>query len=63
MERLKACYVLLFIRLHTFVQLDDVTPDEPDEVREVGNSGLVSNVVEHVLVVHYRGRVTTVSQS
>lgn len=49
--------VLLFIRLHTLVQLDDMTPDEPHEIREVRHSGLVSNVVEHVLVVHYKGRV------
>lgn len=43
---------LLFISLHTLVQLDDVASDEPDQIGEVRHGRFVPDVVEHVLVVH-----------
>lgn len=43
---------LLFIRLYTLVQFDDVAADKPDQVTEIWDRGLISNVVQHVLVVH-----------
>ena len=42
----------LFIGLNTLVQLDDMTADEPHQVAEVRHGRLVSDVVQHVLVVH-----------
>lgn len=45
---------LLFICLHTLVQLDDMTADKPDQVTEIWDRCLISNVVQHVLVVHWR---------
>lgn len=46
----------LFISLHTLVQLDDVAADEPDQVTEIRDRRLVPDVVQHVLVVHWRRR-------
>lgn len=44
----------LFIRLHTLVQFDDMAADEPDQVAEIRDCRLISDVVQHVLVVHCR---------
>lgn len=48
--------LLLFVRLHTLVQLDDVAADEPHQVGEVGHGRFVPDVVQHVLVIHCRAR-------
>ena len=45
---------LLFICLHTLVQLDDMAANKPDQVAEIWNGCLISDVVQHVLVVHWR---------
>lgn len=42
----------LFVRLHTLVQFDDVAADKPDQVAEIRDGRLVSDIVQHVLVVH-----------
>lgn len=47
---------LLFVRLHALVQLDDVAADEPHQVGEVRHGRFVPDVVQHVLVIHCRGR-------
>lgn len=43
---------LLLICLNAVVQLYDMATDEPDEVGEVRDGRLVSNIVQHRLVVH-----------
>lgn len=45
---------LLFVCLNAVVQLYHVAPDEPDQVGEVRDGCLVSNIVQHRLVVHWR---------
>lgn len=42
----------LFVRLHALVQFDDVAADEPHQVTEIWHRRLITNVVQHVLVVH-----------
>lgn len=42
----------LFVRLHTLVQFDDMAADKPDQVAEIRDGRLVSDIVQHVLVVH-----------
>lgn len=44
----------LFVCLHTLVQFDDMAADEPDQVAEIRDCRLISDVVQHVLVVHCR---------
>lgn len=45
---------LLFICLHTLVQFDDMAANKPDQVAEIWDRCLISDVVQHVLVVHWR---------
>lgn len=47
---------LLFIRLNTLIQLDDVAADKPHQVTEIWDCSFIPNVVQHVLVVHWRRR-------
>lgn len=45
---------LLLICLHTLVQFDDVAANKPNQVAEIRDCCLISDVVQHVLVVHWR---------
>lgn len=45
-------HYLLLIGLHTVVKFDHVAPNEPDQIGEVWDSGFVSDVVQHGLVIH-----------
>ena len=45
---------LLFVRLYTLVQFDNMAANKPDQVAEVRDCCLVSDIVQHVLVVHWR---------
>lgn len=45
-------HYLLLIGLHTVVKFDHVAPNEPDQIGEVRDSGFVSDVVQHGLVIH-----------
>lgn len=44
----------LFICLHTLIQFNDMAADEPDQVAEIRDRCLISDVVQHVLVVHWK---------
>ena len=37
----------------TIINLQDVVPDEPDKVREVGSSCFVRDKLDHPLVLHF----------
>lgn len=50
----ESVWSLLFISLYTLIQLDDVAAYEPHQVGEVGHGCFVSDVVQHVLVIHCR---------
>ena len=43
---------LLLICLHTVIEFDHVAPNEPDQIGKVRDSGLVSDIVQHGLVIH-----------
>ena len=45
---------LLFVRLYTLIQFDNMAANKPDQVAEIRDCCLVSDVVQHVLVIHWR---------
>lgn len=53
-EKHRERWHLLFICLHTLVQFDNMAPNKPDQVAEIWDCCLISYVVQHVLVVHWR---------
>lgn len=56
------CKSLLFISLHTVIQLYHVASDKPNQVGEIRDSSFISNVMQHRLVVHWREIVKKINQ-
>lgn len=46
-------HYLLLICLYTVVKFNHVAPNEPDQIGEVWDSGFVSDVVQHGLIIHF----------